>query len=265
MAYKLAEAAANEAVALDERMAEAHAVLATVREFAWDWSAAEFRYLQAIENNPNDSLTRHWYGTFLGQVGRLSDSLDQSLVAVRLDPVSPARNNRIAWAYMTLGQNELAEQYLGIAEEWGLRDGFGAALASWVLLRRRAGEEELTALKGALAASETDLGEVTSLLEAAEDRAAVTRIVELVSQREDLTYVQLQNLFAVSAILPQPDLALDLLERMSAERTRGFVGSYLWFPEALPVRQHPRFPDIARRIGLLDYWNQWAGPDLWRV
>src|SRR5262249_38705116 len=53
-AYPMAEAAARQALELDDRLAEAHTSLAYAAFlFDWDWSGAETRFRRALELNPN--------------------------------------------------------------------------------------------------------------------------------------------------------------------------------------------------------------------
>jgi hypothetical protein len=35
----------------------------------------------------------------------------------------------------------------------------------------------------------------------------------------------------------------------------------MWAPEMRPFRQDPRFPDLAQRLGLIDYWRRVGPPD----
>ena len=90
-AYPRALAAATKAVELDDFSAEAHTSLAFVTYFwSWDAAVAEHEFKRALDLNPNDARTHHWYATFLLACGRLPEALTQIEVARRLDPSSVA-------------------------------------------------------------------------------------------------------------------------------------------------------------------------------
>lgn len=84
-----ARAAAARAVELDEGLAEAHTALALVaQDFDWDWPTAEREYQRAIELNPNYATAHHWYGEYLGLMGRFDEAFREFERARQLDPLS---------------------------------------------------------------------------------------------------------------------------------------------------------------------------------
>lgn len=87
--YALARAAAEHALALDERVAGAHAALAFADYFGfWDAAGARAHFQRALALDPNDATTRHWYATFLLSVGETAGALQQIDAARALDPAS---------------------------------------------------------------------------------------------------------------------------------------------------------------------------------
>jgi tetratricopeptide (TPR) repeat protein len=90
-AFPLSLAASRKALELDPTLPEAHRALAFA-EFNWEWNipAAEREYQRAIELNPKDPLSHHWYATMLLGLDRLPESLAQIEQARKLDPTSAA-------------------------------------------------------------------------------------------------------------------------------------------------------------------------------
>ena len=87
----LAKAHANaaRAVDLEPNLAEAHASLAVVaQDCDWDWPTAEKEYKRAIALNPNYATAHHWYGEYLGLMGRFAESSVELERARQLDPLS---------------------------------------------------------------------------------------------------------------------------------------------------------------------------------
>jgi eukaryotic-like serine/threonine-protein kinase len=82
--------AVQRAIELDPTLAEPHAALAVLKEQAnWDWAGAEAEYRKAIELNPNDVTSHHWYANLLSELGRPKEALAENEKALALDPASP--------------------------------------------------------------------------------------------------------------------------------------------------------------------------------
>ena len=78
--------AAERAVALDDRSAEAHTAMASVFWWQKNWPAVEREYLRVLELNPAHVGARAWYAVLLTGMGRLQDARAQSRRAHELDP-----------------------------------------------------------------------------------------------------------------------------------------------------------------------------------
>ncbi|WP_046867213.1 tetratricopeptide repeat protein [Microvirga massiliensis] len=101
-AYAKARAAAEKAVELDDRLAEAHSALATVKVFVdRDWSGAEQEFKKAIALNPSSALAHAEYGhKLLSAVkGRYDDALAELRRAQELDPLAVYISMEIAYVY----------------------------------------------------------------------------------------------------------------------------------------------------------------------
>jgi adenylate cyclase len=111
--YPKAEAAAKQALAIDENLAEAHASMSSV--FAWkyyDYVRAEKEVKRAIELDPSYAYAHQSYGIDLVWLGRFDEALRELRTAFRLDPVSYIPELYIARITFFRGQYESAlEQY----------------------------------------------------------------------------------------------------------------------------------------------------------
>lgn len=85
-----AREAAVHAIALDDSLAEAHAVLAFVKaHYEYDWPGAEREYHRALELNPNDAYTHFFYSnSYLSPLGRHDEAIAEMKKAIELDPFS---------------------------------------------------------------------------------------------------------------------------------------------------------------------------------
>ena len=88
-AFPKAKAAATKALALDDKLAEAHTSLAfTLDLYDWDWKSAEKEYQRAISLNPGYATAHHWYAWHLIVIGRNGDGIAELRKAQSLDPLS---------------------------------------------------------------------------------------------------------------------------------------------------------------------------------
>jgi serine/threonine-protein kinase len=96
--FPRAKSAAQKALAIDDRLAEAHTSLAyAIHTYEWDWPAAEREYKRAVELNPNYATAHQWYAEFLTANGRFDEAAEQGKKALDLDPMSPIINAVVAF------------------------------------------------------------------------------------------------------------------------------------------------------------------------
>ena len=92
-AMSKAEAAAREAVALDDAVPETHTSLGAVNfKVKWDWPAAEREFKRAIEINHEYASAHYQLSNLLAVTGRLAEARAESEAAKNLDPFSSASN-----------------------------------------------------------------------------------------------------------------------------------------------------------------------------
>jgi serine/threonine protein kinase/Tfp pilus assembly protein PilF len=107
-----AREAAQKALAIDDSLAEAHAVLADSFATQWEWNSAEQEFKRALELNPNSANTHKLYWLYLSSQGRHDDALAEIKTAIRLDPLNLKYNDNLGQEYSTGRQYDLAmEQF----------------------------------------------------------------------------------------------------------------------------------------------------------
>ena len=97
-----AKESAQQALACDDFLAEAHTVMAWVKMMLdWDWSGAEDEIRRAIRLNPSHCQAHSWYGSILTALGRFDEASAELKRGQELDPLSPLSNFSVpAPAYM---------------------------------------------------------------------------------------------------------------------------------------------------------------------
>ncbi len=237
-------------VQLDGTSAAAHHALAMVKLDEWDFPGAEKEFERALELNPGDAQLHQHYGHYLRTIGRHGESIREYQHALTLDPLSPLLTADLGWTYWLAREYDLA-----------LKQG------------RKALEMEPNFLfaQNVVAASNWNKGLVEEALESgwpspvrpelnrrakeiykrAGARAMLRWLVEDAGQRKArgdpisrsswiaAYYVELDDKEQAFAWLEkayqehEPTLPLDMAS-----------------PQFDPVRSHPRFQDLLRRIGL---------------
>lgn len=88
--YAQAMEVALKALSIDEKLADAHAVLARISHGEWAWSDAESGFYFAVSLNPSEPLPHYWYAQHLASVGRLkSAAAEHQIVAELLSETHP--------------------------------------------------------------------------------------------------------------------------------------------------------------------------------
>ncbi len=91
------QAAAGQALEIDDTLAEAHNSMALVKAlYDWDWDGAEFEFKKAIELNPSYAEAHRGYGFHLASMGRFDAALAELKLAQEMDPLSLSINASIA-------------------------------------------------------------------------------------------------------------------------------------------------------------------------
>jgi TolB-like protein len=132
-AWPKARAAAEQALALDPDLADAHVVLAGMALwYEWDWPAAEARMTRALALNPGDAATRGRYAWLLLNRRRFDESRAASRQALAADPLSPILHAFSVGIHAASGRGEEALEYFRRALELAPHFGvsyFHAAVA----------------------------------------------------------------------------------------------------------------------------------------
>ena len=99
--------AALKALAIDDTLAEAQAVLAGVEaKFDWNWAGAERRLRRAIALDPRSSGVHFGYSTgVLAPLHRWDEALAECRIAVDLDPLSVQMAYCTPWTHLFQGKN----------------------------------------------------------------------------------------------------------------------------------------------------------------
>ena len=92
--------AAHRAIALDPTLGAPHATLGNIYTTTFEFAASIREFEKAIELDPNDATTHHWFGdSVLECIGDNNRAIAEHKRALELDPLSLAINIDLAYSY----------------------------------------------------------------------------------------------------------------------------------------------------------------------
>ena len=258
--FSLAENALEQCVEMDPAMNDKlYDIRAFLHYSRWEWLAAEDDFARALLATPNDPNLHQWYSQQLAAVGKPRRALQAVLTAKQLDLLSPVVNQRLAVAYLWVDEDELAARQFDLAMELGI--GARANLEGYTLLQlrqrnfARARELLLDLQRAYNRASDWIEPFLAAVGEPAAAPAAHTALRAAAAAGQiSPKYFQATLLLAGDADGAM-QASFDLLDdRLNLEV------EFLFACEAAILRQHPRFGELLRHIGLDEYWDVHGWP-----
>ncbi|OGC93681.1 MAG: hypothetical protein A2W25_06170 [candidate division Zixibacteria bacterium RBG_16_53_22] len=107
-AYEKAKRMAIRAIEIDDTLAEAHASLAVVLNYGFDWAGAKREFQKAIDLNPEYATAHHWYALYFMYKAQFSEAIAEIRKALSLDPLSLAINRDLGTIYYYSGRYDEA-------------------------------------------------------------------------------------------------------------------------------------------------------------
>ncbi|HVS81527.1 MAG TPA: tetratricopeptide repeat protein [Pyrinomonadaceae bacterium] len=256
-AYLKARAAATQALALDDNVAEAHTSLAMVR-FWYDWGAgAEPEFKRAIELNPNYATGHHWYSLYLSAMGRHDEAIAEMKRAQELDPFSIVINAELGLPYLYARQYDQAIIRFQKAIEMDPSFAFAHFALGEAYDRKGRYEEAIAEHEKALALAGGDAPQVWSAMTGQLEGANQTlgekgywqKRLELTKKLYEQHAATAEAVAEMYAIVGDKEQAFAWLEK-SYQQHEDFLVFLKIQPEFDALHSDPRYADLLRRVGL---------------
>lgn len=248
-----AKMALDQALKLDDKLAEAHTYLAQYKHiYQWDHNGAEQEHLRAIYLDPNSADAHHSYAFHLARTGRFEQAIAEIERAEKLDPTSIFISRNVAHIYYLARRYpeaiERAQRAIelnpdsGDAYDWIIKSheikgdeqqAFAARLKQ--AEANRAGPDEIAGMKAAFAA-----GGLKSFWRRELDRKL---------EREKTGYIMQGTVARLYALLGEKEQTLARLQRAVEDRNLHAVTLHIE-PLWDAYRTDPRFVALVRRVGL---------------
>jgi DNA-binding winged helix-turn-helix (wHTH) protein/TolB-like protein/Tfp pilus assembly protein PilF len=250
--FPKARAEAEKALELDDRLADAHATLGSVKlSYDWDWAGSEKEFNRAIEISPNDADARQQYSYHLASLGRFDEALVQMKHALELDPLSLEKYAGVGEILYLRRDYDGAIQQYNKSLEMESNSGFLHWAIGNVYVRKGMYEEAIAEYRKSIPLSGDSPDEPASLayaLAVSGRREEAQAILKQLEENYPKRYVSPSTLAIICAGLGDDDRAFDWLEK-AYERRDLLLILLKVEPMFDPLRDDPRFTDLARRVG----------------
>jgi TolB-like protein/DNA-binding winged helix-turn-helix (wHTH) protein/Tfp pilus assembly protein PilF len=246
-----AKAAAIRALELDGRLGEAHTSLAFCLDvFDWDLDSAGKEFRRAIELNPSYATAHQWYAAHLVVLGRTAEAIAEMRIAEALDPLSLIISSDLA-DFLVIARSydesiRESRKTIELDPNFALaHNQLGQAYLQQHMFKEAVAElQEGARLSGG---SPTIIAGLARAYVASGQRNEATKLLDDLKKRSNPSSSHASEIAAIYVALGDPDQAMDWLDRGYDER---FNPSVLLRPGFDPLRSHPRFQDLLRRVGL---------------
>ena len=218
------------------------------------WTQAEEAYVRATTADVVDSNAFNWYSLMLSGVGRLDDALEQILIAQKIDPTSVVINTRLGMVYTWLGDNKNAIEYLDRASQLD---------ASWpmhmwgraVLLAREGEMEEAARMFDAgVTLAGGAVGWLGPFFDALKDPGKTPTALAAIDEAFSNPATDSRINVIVRTVLGDTDGAMNVAMALANSDAFSEV-DFLFAPELRPLREHPQFMTLMKKLGVADYWE----------
>jgi adenylate cyclase len=252
-AFPKARTAAEKALQIDNRLAEAHTSLGAVRfQYDWEWEGAEKEFKRAIQLNPSYAPAHQFYADFLKSQGRFDEALAEMGHAQALDPLSLAINTGMGHVlYLNRQYDQAIEQYRNAIkldpEFVQARLWFGRPY-----LQKRMYKEAIAELNHAVSlsgGSTISLAMLGHAYAAAGNKKEAEKISEKLTDRSRHQYVPSYWIAMLWIGFGDKDESFTWLERAFQERSSWLVWAGVE-PRFDALRSDPRFTSLMAKMKL---------------
>jgi adenylate cyclase len=248
--HRRCQEAANNALAIDGRDADAHVYLGeTKRILSYDMKGEEQELKRALEIDPNSATAHLFMGLWHTAEGDRAEGLKGIQTAVRLDPLSPIVGRMSVLIYLA---NDRFDQATAEAQRTMEIDPnyvyFEPPLALVYRQEGKLAEALETYLRLGEARGQPGAGLAITYAGLGWKEEA-RKVLNQLIQQADSTYFPGEEIASVYVSLGENDEAIHWLERAVAEHS-GAIHGISFSRELRPLHSDPRFVALLRQIGL---------------
>jgi TolB-like protein/Tfp pilus assembly protein PilF len=240
------------ALELDSENAEVQYTLAVISIWVmWDWQGGEEALKKALSVNPNHSEAHAYYSHFLLSMGRPHEEVVREIeTALKLDPLNPLILALCAVSYLILKRLNVSIKLFNDALEIDPDFNFALSNIGEAFYLSDRAEEALEKYKAYYSVMKLfDVVEATErgIKEGSNEKAFVY-MAEALERQYQASYWPPAEIAWRFVQAGNKNKALDWLEVGYEKRDQNMP--YLCWPLLDPIRDEPKFQEIARKMGL---------------
>lgn len=244
-----ARSAAERALMLDPKLADAHLAMAQILfDLDWDWGAAESEIRQALALDPGSAEAFQWASAIVRTVGRFDEALQLARSAVALDPLDAWNYGVVGHAYWAGGRVVEAERAYRQALDLAPRMAQLHIMLGWLLVDRRELPAALTEMEQETDERYREVGRALTLDALGRKNEADQALAIAEARYADAVAYPIAVVYAHRNDL---NSAFAWLDR-AYERHDGWVPWVPWSPLLRHLKGDPRWKALLRRINLPD-------------
>ena len=247
-----AKAAAQRAITINEKLAEAHNSLAHIDLHEWKWESAEQGFRRAITLDPTYILAHHWYALCLTAIGKTNEAVTQMEKARELDPLSGRINADLGMAYLSAGRYDEAIAQEQKTLELNPRSAGARWIRGMAYQQKKMFDSAIKSYQSALELSHNNpnfLAALGHVYASSGNTVAANKILDTLFAVNKLEPVSPFFIALVYTGLNDKENALQWLEKAVEEKS-GSVRYLKMEPRLQNLRNEQRYITLMKKIGL---------------
>jgi eukaryotic-like serine/threonine-protein kinase len=258
-----AKEAAEKALHLDDRLAQAHTSLAAIRFYHLEGGEIEEEFLRAIALDPGYAQGIHWYSLYLAAVGRKEDSIREIKLAREIDPKSMIINANVGFVYYLAGDYDRAEEVEKNTIQMDPSFVTAHGYLGQIYVEKKQYAEAIDEFRTAASLIPGDMAAQADLAHAyaiADKKNEAEEILKEMEAAQAKRFVSTYDFAVVYAGFRNADKTLEWLEKGYVERNGRLVNLGV-HPQFAFLRGESRFQSLIARIWGTKLINEaWALP-----
>lgn len=222
--FPQAKQAAEQALAIDPNLAEAHTSLAFVK-FFWDrdWQATQKEFERALDLNKDSAQALQWHAVYLSAMGKFDDAREEVNKAIQASNFSLIIKSQLAFVYYFQRQYDRAIDEAKKTLESDQNFFVGHRYLGWAYEQTAQVDQAVAQFDSAkkLANSSLTMAELAHAYAISGNRSEAQKLLDqlLAMKNSKQSYVSDYNIALVYAGLGDKEKAIGWLERAAKEKT----------------------------------------------
>lgn len=248
-----AKQAAEKALQLDDRLAQAHTSLAAIRFYHLEGGDIEGEFQRAIALDPGYAQAIHWYGLYLAATGRKEESIRELKLAREIDPKSLIIRANLGFVYYLAGDYDRAEEAEKNTIQMDPSFIAGHSYLGQVYVAKKQYAEATDEFRTALSLSPGDVAGQADLAHAyaiSGKKAQAEEILQEFQNFRGIKYISTYDWAVIYAGFRDKEKTLRALEEAYDERNGRMVNLGV-HPQFAFLKSEPRFQRLLAEISLI--------------